>query len=154
MAAIHYKDFQDFRPVKGSPLPTGEWITITQKMINAFADATLDFQWIHTDIEKAKQLSPFKTTIAHGFMSVSMLSKMIEEVMVIDSVKLGVNYGLNKVRFPHPVPAGSRLRLNASVFDIEDYAENGLKITWDCKVEIEGVEKPACVGQFIALVFE
>ncbi|NER16444.1 MaoC family dehydratase [Spongiivirga citrea] len=147
-------NFEEFRLHKGNNLPDGDWITVTQEMINAFADATLDFQWIHIDVEKAKQHSPFKTPIAHGFMSISLVSKMLGDAIEIQSAKMGVNYGLNKVRFPHPVPVNSKVRLVGSIADIEDYGDTGLKITWQCTVEIQGVDKPACVAEFISLMFE
>lgn len=140
--------------MEGKALPDGQWITVDQEMINAFARATLDFQWIHVDVEKAKKESPFKAPVAHGFMSVSLLSKMIEDLVMINSAKMGVNYGLNKIRFPHPVVVNSRLRLVSAITKIDTYDGNGIKITWQCKVEIEGVEKPACVGEFLTLLFE
>ncbi|GAA4271859.1 MaoC family dehydratase [Aquimarina gracilis] len=148
------KNFEEFKTHVGKPLPTGEWITVTQEMINAFAETTQDFQWVHVDVERAKKESPFKKTIAHGFLSISLLSKMLMDLVVVESAVMGVNYGLNKVRFPHPVPVDSRLRLHSSLQHIEPYAENGIKITWDCAVEIEGIEKPACVAEFISLLFE
>jgi len=151
---MEFKNFTEFKEMVGKELPTSEWITVTQEMINAFADATLDFQWIHIDVEKAKKQSPFKTPIAHGFMSVSLLSKFVESVAVIKSAKMGVNYGLNKIRFPHHVAVNSRLRANITVAKIEDYGDNGIKTFWDSVIEIEGVEKPACVAQFITLAFE
>lgn len=101
------KDFLEFKTYEGKSLPIGNWITVTQPMINAFAEATQDFQWIHVDKERSAKESPFKKTIAHGFMSVSLLSKMLMDLMVINSMAMGVNYGLNKVRFPHPVPVDS-----------------------------------------------
>ena len=103
MKKLRCKDFEEFRKYEGKDLPVGEWITVTQKMINSFAEATLDFQWIHTDVAKAKAQSPFKTTVAHGFLSVSLLSKMLGDVVEVESAQMGVNYGLNKVRFPSPV---------------------------------------------------
>lgn len=148
------KNFKEFRTHKGKSLPIGEWLTVTQEMINAFAEATQDFQWVHVDLERIKKESPFKKPIAHGFMSVSLISKMLMDVMKVESFAMGVNYGLNKVRFPHPVLAGSRVRLHSSIAKIEDYAENGIKVTCNCTVEIEGVEKPACVAEFISLMFE
>lgn len=154
MAKLEIENIEALLKMEGNTLPEGEWITVTQEMINAFADATLDYQWIHIDVERAKKESPFKAPIAHGFMSVSLLSKMIEESVLVKSGKMGVNYGLNNVRFPHPVPAGSRLRLIGAVNKVERYGENGCKIFWGCTVEIEGVEKPACVGEFISLLFE
>lgn len=151
---MEFKNFAEFKEVEGKALPVTEWITVTQEMINAFAEATLDFQWIHIDVEKATKYSPFKTPIAHGFMSVSLLSKFVESVAIIKSAKMGVNYGLNKIRFPHHVAVNSKLRAQITVAKVEDYADNGMKTFWDCVVEIEGVEKPACVAQFITLTFE
>ena len=137
----------------GKELPYSDWLTITQDMINDFANATLDKQWVHVDVERAKKESPFKTTIAHGFMSLAMLSKMLEDLFIIDSVKMGLNYGLNKVRFPHPVPVNSRLQMQAVIKDVEDQ-HGGVKITFSCVVVIEGIEKPACVAEFLAMMFE
>jgi len=96
------KDFEEFKSYEGKPLPTGEWIVVTQEMINAFAEATQDYQWVHVDLDRIKKESPFKKPIAHGFLSVSLLSKMLMDLLVIESFGMGVNYGLNKVRFPHP----------------------------------------------------
>jgi len=154
MQKVEFENMAAFREMEGKTLPKGDWISVTQEMINAFARATLDFQWIHVDVERAQKESPFKAPIAHGFMSVSLLSKMIEDLVMIKSAKMGVNYGLNKVRFPHPVVVDSKLRLNCLVGQITDYGENGAKIIWNCTVEIEGVEKPACVGEFVSLLFE
>lgn len=111
MKPIEFKNFEDFRKIKGQQLPIGNWYTITQEMITDFANATLDKQWIHIDQQRAAMGSPFKSTIAHGFMSVAMISKLLEELFAIKSVKMGLNYGLNKVRFPNPVPVNSQLRM-------------------------------------------
>lgn len=154
MAILEVEDFKAFRELQGKAIPTGDWLTITQEMINDFAKATMDFQWIHVDVEKAAKYSPFKKPVAHGFMSVSLLAKLLGDSIRVRSAKMGVNYGLNKVRFPSPVLVDSRVRLNGRVLKIEDYGENGLKITWNCEVEIEGSEKPACVAEFISLMFE
>ncbi len=151
---MEFNDLEEFRNMEGKELPMGSWIRVSQEMINAFAQATLDFQWIHVDVEKATKYSPFKAPIAHGFMSVSLLSKMIEDLVTVKSAKMGVNYGLNNVRFPHPVVVNSKLRLKSSIAKIEDYNDSGVKITWQCYVEIEGGDKPACVGEFITLLFE
>ena len=128
MPKLEIENIEALLKMEGNSLPEGEWITVTQEMINAFADATLDYQWIHVDVERAKKESPFKTPIAHGFMSVSLLSKMIEESVLVKSGKMGVNYGLNNVRFPHPVPAGCRLRLIGKINKVVPYGENGCKI--------------------------
>lgn len=139
---------------EGKTLPPTDWITVTQEMVNAFADATLDFQWIHIDVERAKKESPFKAPVAHGFMSVSLASKFLEMAVEVQSIKMGVNYGLNKIRFPHHVPVGSRLRMHSTVAKVEDYGPNGAKTAWDIIIEIEGIQKPACVAQFLTLMFE
>ena len=154
MATLEITDFKEFRELEGKPFPPGEWVTITQEMINDFARATGDFQWIHTDPEKAAQHSPYKKPVAHGFLSVSLLSRLLGDCIEVRSVKLGLNYGLNRVRFPAPVPVDSRVRLKGRVDRIETYPNNGLKITWDCTVEIEGVAKPACIAEFVTLMFE
>lgn len=154
MAKLILKDFDAFRALEGERLPNGDWIAVTQDMINDFAKATGDFQWIHVDVEKAAKYSPFKKTVAHGFMSLAILSKMLEELIHVKTAKMGVNYGLNKVRFPSPVLVNSRLKLVASIADIQDYGDTGLKIKWNCTVEIEGAVKPACVAEFISLMFE
>ncbi|WP_430927473.1 MaoC family dehydratase [Polaribacter marinivivus] len=149
-----FKNLEEFRSIKGKDLPIGEWYSVTQQMINDFANATLDKQWIHVDEERAAKESPFKSTVAHGFMSVAMISRMLEEMFVVKSVKMGLNYGLNKVRFPSPVPVNSELRMHTSVKDIEDINNNGIKITFSCTIEIKGQEKPACVAEFLAALFE
>ena len=154
MAKLEIEDFVAFRKLEGKGLPAGDWLEVTQEMINDFAKATMDFQWIHVDIEKAEKFSPFKKPVAHGFMSVSLLAKLLGDVVQVKSATMGVNYGLNKVRFPNPVVVNSRLRLNCSITTIENYSERGLKITWNCTVEIEGQDKPACVAEFVSLMFE
>lgn len=154
MAILEFENLSEFRKIEGKPLPKGEWVSITQEMINAFATATLDRQWIHIDVERARKESPFKSTIAHGFMSAALISSMIGELVHIKSMSMGVNYGLNNLRFPHPLPVDSRVRLVCTVGRVEDFNESGLKVFWNCELEIESVEKPACVCEFIALVFE
>lgn len=153
MSVLHFKDLNEFKSMIGKELPNSEWITVTQEMINDFANATLDKQWVHVDEERAGKESPFKSTIAHGFMSLSILSKMLEDIISIDSVKMGLNYGLNSVRFPHPVPVNSKLQMISSIKNIEDQKQ-GVKITFSCTVVIEGIEKPACVAEFLAMMFE
>jgi acyl dehydratase len=154
MKPIEFKDFDALKNWEEKILPTGNWYAITQAMINDFANATLDKQWIHIDEKRASKESPFKSTVAHGFMSVAMISRMLEESFTVKSVKMGLNYGLNKVRFPSPVPVNSELRMHAKIMQIEDIANNGIKITFLCTIEIKGQEKPACVAEFIAALFE
>ena len=133
MEKLRFKNLSELKTMIGKELPKSEWIIVTQEMINDFANATLDKQWVHVDIERAKKESPFKSTIAHGFMSLALLSKMLEDLIVVDSLKLGLNYGLNYVRFPHPVPVNSKLQIQASIKDVEDQGE-GVKVTFSCVV--------------------
>jgi acyl dehydratase len=154
MQQLLFKNIAAFKEMLGKPLPDGDWYCITQSMINDFANATLDKQWIHIDEERAAKESPFKKTVAHGFMSVAMLSKMLENAFEIKSIKMGLNYGMNKVRFPSPVPVNSELRMKSAVKEIENLGENGVKVTFTCTIEIKGQEKPACVAEFIAALFE
>jgi acyl dehydratase len=154
MEVLQFNGFEDFKLMKGKELPVGNWYTITQQMINDFANATLDHQWIHVDEEKAIKEGPFKSTVAHGFMSVAMISKMLEDVFEIKSLKMGLNYGLNKVRFPNPVTVNSELRMHSLVKSIENLTNNGIKVTFICTIEIRGKEKPACVAEFLVALFE
>ena len=154
MEVLQFNGFEDFKLMKGKELPVGNWYTITQQMINDFANATLDHQWIHVDEEKAIKEGPFKSTVAHGFMSVAMISKMLEDVFAIKSLKMGLNYGLNKVRFPNPVTVNSELRMHSLVKSIENLTNNGIKVTFICTIEIRGKEKPACVAEFLVALFE
>ncbi|MEN8964848.1 MAG: MaoC family dehydratase [Polaribacter sp.] len=144
----------DFKTMLGKDLPTGNWYTVSQQMINDFANATFDKQWIHVDEARAEKETPFKSTIAHGFMSVAMISKLLEDVFSIRSLKMGLNYGLNRVRFPNPVPVNSQLRIHTTVKKIEDLDNNGIKVTFSCTIEIKNAAKPACVAEFIAALFE
>ncbi len=151
---MKFKNLSELKESIGKEATSPEWFEVTQDLVNDFANATKDFQWIHTDPERAKRESPFKAPIAHGFFSLSLIPKFIEDTVHVESAKMGVNYGLNKARFPHPVPVGSLLRCNFKIANIEDYGDNGVKATWDCAIEIKGVEKPACIAQMISLMFE
>ncbi len=154
MKPLEFETLSDLKKFIGNPFPDGEWYIITQQMINDFASATKDRQWIHVDEQRAKKESPFKTTVAHGFMSVAMISKMLEELFTVKSVTMGLNYGLNKVRFPNPVPVNSQLRMKTTLQNVEDLANNGKKVTFNCIIEIKGQKKPACIAEFIAALFE
>ena len=154
MNTLIFNSMKDFLSIKGKALPESNWYKVTQQMINDFANATLDKQWIHVDENRAEKESPFKSTVAHGFMSVSMISKLLEESFSVKSIKMGLNYGLNKARFPNPVPVNSQLRMISMVKDIEEISNNGFKVTFICTIEIKGQDKPACVAEFIAALFE
>lgn len=132
----------------GQEVAVSDWITITQQQVNTFADATGDHQWIHVDAEKAKA-GPFGDTIAHGFLTLSLLPRFLESTVVINDVRMGINYGLNKVRFVNPVLVGSRLRARMSLAASENIENNGKQMVWDITIEIEGKDKPACVAQAV-----
>ncbi len=132
----------------GQEIAVSDWVTITQQQVNTFADATGDHQWIHVDADKAKA-GPFGGTIAHGFLTLSMLPRIMESALNVLDVRMGVNYGLNKVRFISPVPVGSRLRGRMTLVSSETIENNGKQMVWDTTIEIEGNGKPACVAQAV-----
>ncbi len=131
----------------GKPLGYSDWHVIDQDMIQRFADATGDHQWIHLDAERAKS-GPFGKTIAHGYLTLSLVPVMIFEIMRVDGAQLVVNYGLNKVRFPSPVPSGSRVRMGAELAAVEPI-KGGVQVTLKATFEVEGQDKPACVAEIV-----
>lgn len=151
---LSFDNLATFRAHVGQELGTSEWVTITQEMVNDFAKATGDNQWIHVNTEMAAKYSPFKTTIAHGFLTLSLAPKFMYELYQVKSAKMGLNYGTNKVRFTSPVPTGSRVRMHATLKEVEDQQPNGIKSTVALLFELEGSEKPACVAEMISLMFE
>ena len=132
----------------GQDLGTSGWLEIPQGDINLFAQATHDDQWIHTDVERAKS-GPFGGPIAHGYLTLSLLIPLWSQILVIGDLGMAVNYGLNKVRFPAPVPAGSRVRLTASLAAAEQIKGGGVQATVDAVMELEGTDKPVCVAQMV-----
>jgi len=148
------KDFTEFKTLQGTTLEPSPWLQVEQKMINHFAAATKDYQWIHVDQERAKLESPYKSTIAHGFLSIALIPKFLNDVLEVTSLKMGFNYGLEEVRFPHPVTEGSLLRGLVHIESAEDQKFNSLKIVWKVTIEIKGVRKPACVAKMITIVYE
>jgi acyl dehydratase len=132
----------------GQGLGTSGWLEIPQGDINLFAQATHDDQWIHTDVERAKS-GPFGGPIAHGYLTLSLLIPLWSQILVIADLGMAVNYGLNKVRFPAPVPAGSRVRLTASLASAEEIKGGGVQATVDAVMELEGTDKPVCVAQMV-----
>jgi NADPH:quinone reductase len=154
MGAFVFKDIASLKAHKGKDLGTSSWQEITQEMINDFAKSTLDFQWIHIDEEKAKQFSPFGKTIAHGLLTLSLSPRFTYELFKVESAKMGLNYGTNKVRFISPVPSGSRVRMKAVLKDVEDMQPAGAKLTIEATFELEGSQKPACVAELLSVVYE
>jgi acyl dehydratase len=130
----------------GQELGTSDWFEVTQERVDTFADATDDHQWIHVDVERAKAESPFGGPIAHGYLTLSLIIPMWSQVLTVTDAVMGVNYGLNKVRFPAPVPVGSRVRLTATLTGVEQIA-GGVQVTVAGVIEAEGGSKPVCIAE-------
>jgi acyl dehydratase len=146
------KTFQTLQAVaacKGQEVATSDWVTITQQQIQQFADATGDHQWIHVDVERAKA-GPFGAPIAHGFLTLSLIPRFFESAIAITETRMGVNYGLNKVRFIAPVPVGSRLRARMKLLACDPIDQGGMQMAWEVTIEREGSAKPVCVAESIA----
>ena len=133
----------------GQHVATSDWLTITQEQVNLFAQATGDHQWIHVDVEKARA-GPFGAPIAHGFLTLSLIPKFFESAIDIRNTRMGVNYGLNKVRFTAPVPVGSRLRAHLKLLAADPIDGPGVQMCWEVKVEREGSDKPACIAESLS----
>ncbi len=147
----HYETISDLEALVGQSIGSSDWITVTQERIGLFADATGDHQWIHLDAERAKA-GPFGTTIAHGFLTLSLLPEMAASAFDIRQTRMGVNYGLNRVRFPAPVPSGSRLRGHFKLLKYEPL-EGGAQLTTEVTMEREGHDKPVCIAESIGRRF-
>ena len=132
----------------GQEVAVSDWLTITQEQVNLFADATGDHQWIHVDVERAKK-GPFGAPIAHGFLTLSLLPTLVESALDIRQSRMGVNYGLNKVRFTAPVPVGSRVRSRSKLLAADSIDNGGFQFTWQVTIELEGSDKPACIAESI-----
>ena len=137
----------DLAGLVGERVGVSRWHAVTQEQINLFADATGDHQWIHVDPERAKA-GPFGGPIAHGYLTISLAPVLLGEVLRVDGISMGVNYGLNKLRYPAPVPVGSKLRVGAALAGVDDIA-GGAQVTMDLTFEVEGKDKPACVAQAV-----
>lgn len=151
----HMKTFDtlaDLAACVGQHVATSNWVLITQDQVNRFADATGDHQWIHVDVERAKE-GPFGAPIAHGFLTLSLLPQFFDNTVEVKAVRMGVNYGLNKVRFMAPVPVGSRLRAQLKLQSATPIDGNGMQIQWDVTIEREGSDKPVCVAESLARMY-
>ncbi|HSV57874.1 MAG TPA: MaoC family dehydratase [Variovorax sp.] len=144
-----FQTLQDLAACVGQEVAVSDWITITQQQVNQFAEATGDHQWIHVDVERAKA-GPFGAPIAHGFLTLSLLPKFFETAVEVVESRMGVNYGLNRVRFMAPVPVGSRLRARMKLLASDPIDNQGQQMTWETIIEIEGASKPACVAESVA----
>jgi acyl dehydratase len=145
---IRVATLAELRARTGQEIGTSDWIVIDQQRINAFADATGDHQWIHVDVERARRETPFGATIAHGFLTLSLVSALMRQTMAIDGLRMTINYGLNRVRFVSPVPAGSRVRARVALGAVED-VKDGTQATWTITVEREGGDKPCVVAEWL-----
>ena len=141
-----FQTLDDLAKCVGQVVAVSDWLTITQQQVNLFADATGDHQWIHVDPEKAAT-GPFGAPIAHGFLTLSLLPKFFESSFEITGSRMGVNYGLNKVRFTAPVPVGSRLRASMKLLASQPIDNQGVQMTWEVTVEREGSSKPVCIAE-------
>ncbi len=137
----------------GKEVAISDWLEVSQERIDQFAEASEDRQWIHLDRERAARESPFKTTIAHGFLTLSLLSALARLALSVGGVRMGINYGLNRVRFVSPVPAGARIRGRFTLSTLEEI-KGGVQSTWNVTVEREGSDKPCCVAEWLVRYYE
>jgi acyl dehydratase len=146
-----FKNFAELRAAIGEELGVSDWMEMTQSRINVFAEATGDHQWIHVDVERAKREMPDGKTIAHGYLTLSLVSQFVGQVRRIDGVRRGINYGSNRVRFISPVQVGARIRGRVRLKALDDVPPNAVRATYETTVEIEGGAKPACVAETIGV---
>jgi len=137
----------------GKEVAISDWLDVSQERINQFAEATEDRQWIHLDRERAERESPFKTTIAHGFLTLSLLSALAQRALSVGGVRMGINYGLNRVRFVSPVRADARMRGRFTLATVEEI-KGGVQTTWNVTVECENSDKPCCVAEWLVRYYE
>jgi acyl dehydratase len=142
---------QDLAEHVGKDLGPSDWIVVDQPMIDKFAEATGDHQWIHVDVERAKREMPGGKTIAHGYLTLSLVPRLASTLVKVTQVSRGVNYGSNKVRFTSTVPAGSRIRLTQKIVKVEPVEGNGVRVTSEVKMEVEGQERPALVAEIMGI---
>jgi acyl dehydratase len=146
-------DIEELRSLTGQEIAVGDWFEITQERINQFADATNDRQWIHVDVDRAKKESPFGSTIAHGFLTLSLFPYLAQQALRLRrGPRLAINYGSNRVRFTSPVPVNSRIRVRMTLLEVSP-VEGGWQLRWQTTVEIEGRDKPACVAETLSRTY-
>jgi acyl dehydratase len=145
--ATQVNSIEELKALVGSHLGYSQYLTVTQEQVNLFADATGDHQWIHVDPKRAAS-GPFGQTIAHGYLTLSLIPVLLGGVLHVDNVKMGVNYGTNKVRFTNPVPVGSEVRAGATLASVEDVT-GGIQVALDVTVEVKDATKPSCVAQVV-----
>jgi acyl dehydratase len=138
---------------KGQEIGPGGWHRVTQEQVNLFAEATGDYQWIHVDPARARRESPFGGPVAHGYLTLSLLPMLTAQISQFEGAKARVNYGLNRVRFTAPVPVGANVRIRATLQEVEEEADGGVKLTWLVSYEVEGASKPVCVAESLAKLY-
>jgi acyl dehydratase len=143
---------EELRTLVGQPLGTSDWFEITQQRVDAFADGTGDHQWIHCDPERARRESPYGTTVAHGFLTLSLCNTLSQQAFTIEGVKMMLNYGLNRVRFPNPVKVGSRVRMTSELLELKE-TRGAVQAICKQTFEVDGDGKPACVAETIVRLF-
>jgi acyl dehydratase len=143
----------DLKQHIGAELGPSDWIVVDQPTIDRFAEATGDHQWIHVDVERAKREMPGGTTIAHGYLTLSLIPRLAATLLKVQKRRHGINYGSNKIRFISPVPAGSRVRLRQRIAKVEDVPDNGVRITSEMTVEVEGQARPALVAETLSVQY-
>ena len=144
-------EIKDLPGLVGQEVGVSDWVLIDQARVNTFADATGDHQWIHVDVERAKREMPGGKTIAHGYLTLSLVPRLAQTLVKVTAVSRGVNYGSNKVRFTSVVPAGSRIRLHQKIVKVEPVEGNGVRVTSEVKMEVEGQERPALVAEIMGI---
>jgi acyl dehydratase len=144
---------QDLLQHVGQELGPSEWLTVTQEMIDKFAEATGDHQWIHVDVERAKREMPGGKTIAHGYLTLSLLPRLAPTLLKVEKRRRGLNYGSNRVRFTASVPAGARVRLRQKLLKVEPVEDNGVRVTSEMTMEVEGNSRPAMVAETLGIVY-
>lgn len=153
MAKREFSHPSEMQKHVGEEIGVSDWVEITQERINLFADATGDHQWIHIDVERAKKDMPGGKTIAHGFLTLSLIPMLSQQISHINNVRNGINYGCNKVRFTSPVQAGSKVRARAKLIAADPMDKGGVRLTNQVTIEIEGQDRPACVAETMAIVY-
>ncbi|MGD9644197.1 MAG: MaoC family dehydratase [Pirellulales bacterium] len=143
---------EELKSLLGQNIATSDWVEVTQRQVDQFADATGDHQWLHVDPERAKRESPFGQTIAHGFLTLALCPALAQQSFTVEGVKMGVNYGLNRVRFPNAVKVGARVRMTTQLAELKECQE-GATITYKQTFEIEGESKPACVAETMVRLY-
>ena len=148
MAMVRIDGIEGLKSLVGQEVVVSDWLEVTQARIDQFAQATGDHQWIHVDVERSTRESPFGVPIAHGFLTLSLLSKFLSESIAFDGTKMGVNYGFNRLRFTDPVPVGAHIRARFRLDKVEDLS-GGVQMIWDVTVEREGTDKPCLVAEWV-----